>query len=269
MTDAKRGQDGRLGPYRLGRQQRSEDPGMEDLGRLYEAHDVHTEAPALVLLPGPDVGGELEEDCRVRITVRARPPCVGVELEHAPASGRLAVLGAISEVLTRMVERMEWSDEARGHLMRRPERRQERWAARARRMWGVGVEHRVELIILALVLYLCVAHWRAYESERDARRAAVAMAVRTGDANRAPTTVDTGDVGTAAISYPLPEKPFSDQAKVPCKPNLHEVEINGGCWLELALRPPCGENYAEYRGKCYVPVSSSSRKPRPPQAIQP
>lgn len=269
MADMKRGQDGRLGPYRLGRRQRSEDPGMGELGRLYEARNVHTDAPALVLLPGPDVGGEPEEDCRVSITVRARPPCVAVEVEHAPASGRLAVLAGISEVLTRMVERMEWSDEARGHLMRRPERRLERWAANARRMLGLGLEYRVELIITVLVLYLVVAHWRAYESERDARRAAVAMAVRTEDVNRAPTTVDTGDVSTTVISYPLPEKPFSDQAKTPCKLNLHEVEINGGCWLALELRPPCGENYAEYRGKCYVPVSSNSRKPRPPQVIQP
>lgn len=269
MTDAKRGKDGRLGPFRLGRQQRREDPGMSDLGRLYEAHNEHTDAPALVLLPGPEVGGEPEEDCRVRVTVRARPPYFSLEVEQAPASGRLAVLASISEVLTRMVERMEWSDEARGHLMRRPEPRLKRWAASARRVLGMGVEYRIELSVMALVLYLGVAHWRAYEHAREARRAAFAVAMQGEEANRAPTTVDTGDVGPAAISYPLPEKPFSDQAKVPCKLNLHEVELNGGCWLELALRPPCGENYAEYRGKCYVPVSSNSRKPRPPQAVQP
>ncbi|HLM43162.1 MAG TPA: hypothetical protein VK458_04805 [Myxococcaceae bacterium] len=41
--------------------------------------------------------------------------------------------------------------------------------------------------------------------------------------------------------------------------------------MELALRPPCGENYAEYQGKCYVPVSASSRsrKPREPQSLHP
>lgn len=269
MTDAKRGKDGRLGPFRLGRRQRSEAPGMGDLGRLYEAHNVHTDKPALVLLPGPEVGGEPEEDCRVRVTVQARPPYVALEVEQAPASGRLAVLAEISEVLTRMVERMEWSDEARGHLMRKPERRLERWASSARRLLGLGAEYRIELSVMALVLYLVVAHCWAYQGERDARHAAAAVVVRTEAANHAPTTVDTGDVGPTAISYPLPEKPFSDQAKAPCKPNLDEVELNGGCWMELAKRPPCGEYYAEYRGKCYVPVSASSRKPRPPQAIQP
>jgi hypothetical protein len=242
---------------------------MGDLGRLYEAHNVHTDAPALVLLPGPEVGGEPEEDCRVRVTVRARPPYVALEVEQAPASGRLDVLAATSEVLARMVECMEWSDEARGHLMRKPERRLERWASNARRVLGLGMEYRIELSVMALVLYLVVAHCWAYQSERDARHTAAAVVVRTEAANHAPTTVDTGDVGPTVISYPLPEKPFSDQAKAPCKPNLDEVELNGGCWMELAKRPPCGEYYAEYRGKCYVPVSASSRKPRPPQAIQP
>jgi hypothetical protein len=270
MTDAKRGKDGRLGPFRLGRRHRSEDPQMGELGRLYEARNVHTDAPALVLVPGPEVGGELEEDCRVRITVQARPPCLSLEVEQAPASGGLAVLAGMCEVLTRMVERMEWSDEARGHLMRQPEGRLKRWAAGARRLLGLGLEYRIELSILLLVLYLGVAHWRAYtELERGALHEPAGMAVRTVEENRAPTLVDTGDVGLPVISYPLPEKPFSDQAKVPCKTNLHEVEINGGCWLALELRPPCGENYAEYRGKCYVPVSARSRKPREPQAIQP
>lgn len=270
MTDAKRGKDGRLGPFRLGRRHRSEDPQMGDLGRLYEAHNEHTGAPALVLLPGPDSCGEPEEDCRVRITAQARPPYVALEVEQAPASGRLAVLAGMLEVLTRMVERMEWSDEARGHLMRQPEGRLKRWATGVRRVLGLGVEYRIELTIMLLVLLLVAAHgWFYTGSERGAQHEAAGVAERAVEANRAPTMVDTGDVGPAVITYPLPEKPFSDQAKAPCKPNLHEVEINGGCWLELALRPPCGENYAEYRGKCYVPVSARSRKPREPQSVQP
>ncbi|PTL85012.1 hypothetical protein [Vitiosangium sp. GDMCC 1.1324] len=270
MTDAKRGKDGRLGPFRIGRRLRREDPEMGDLGRLYEARNVHTDAPALVLLPGPSVDGDTEEDCRVRVTVETRPLYVALQMEKAPATGRLVVLAGMLKVLTRMVERMEWSDEARGHLMQQPQGRLKRWAAGARRALGLGVEYRLELSVLAMVLYLVVAHWRAYtELERGARHEAAAMAVRAVEATRAPTMVDTGDMGPAAIAYPLPDKPFSDQAKAPCKPNLDEVELNGGCWLELAKRPPCGENYAEYQGKCYVPVSARSRKPREPQALHP
>ncbi len=50
----------------------------------------------------------------------------------------------------------------------------------------------------------------------------------------------------------------------------YEVEIHGGCWVELAKRPPCYENQAEYGGKCYLPVSARSRdKKREPQSLQP
>ncbi|HYO55216.1 MAG TPA: hypothetical protein VEU50_20720, partial [Archangium sp.] len=62
-------------------------------------------------------------------------------------------------------------------------------------------------------------------------------------------------------------KPFIDQAKAPCIPNEGEVEINGGCWVELAKRPPCYEKHAEYKGKCYMPVSASSRGTREPQSL--
>ena len=123
---------------------------------------------------------------------------------------------------------------------------------------------------MALVLLMVVAHVRAYfESQRGEQHEADGVVVQVVEESRAPTLVDTGDEGPAGIAYPLPAKPFSDQAKAPCKPNRSEVEINGGCWLALEKRPPCGEDFAEYQGKCYVPVSARSRKPREPQSIQP
>jgi hypothetical protein len=68
------------------------------------------------------------------------------------------------------------------------------------------------------------------------------------------------------LAYPLPSRPFRNQAKAPCKPREGEVEISGGCWVALEKRPPCFENQAEYQGKCYLPVSLRSREP---QALQP
>jgi hypothetical protein len=112
MEDAKRGEDGRLGPYRLGRRHRSKNPEMEELGQLYEAHHVHTDAPALVLVPGPGPGesGEPEEDWKVRVTAQARPPYMALEVEQAPATGGLGALaGLLLEVLTH--------DEARAELV--------------------------------------------------------------------------------------------------------------------------------------------------------
>ena len=259
MADAKRGKDGMLGRYRLGRRHESTGPEMDDLGRLHEARNEHTGAPATLLLPGPSASGVPEEDWTLRVKVQASPPYVAVDVEEAPATGDPAALAGLFEVLTRMMERAEWSDETRAHLTRQPERRLKRWGAGA-----------VGMSVAVLVLFLLVPHWRANpESKRDEQHDTAGAAVQVMEERRAPTLVDTGDMDPTGVAYPLPAKPFSDQAKAPCKPNLHEVEVNGGCWLELALRPPCGENYAEYQGKCYVPVSARSRKPREPQSIHP
>ncbi|ATB38915.1 hypothetical protein CYFUS_004352 [Cystobacter fuscus] len=75
--------------------------------------------------------------------------------------------------------------------------------------------------------------------------------------------------GTAPIAYPLPKKPLPNQSTVPCNSKLAELEINGGCWMELARRPPCiEENQAEYQGKCYYPVAKKEEA-RPPQSVNP
>ncbi|HYO74217.1 MAG TPA: hypothetical protein VEU33_49910 [Archangium sp.] len=65
MADTGSGKDGRLGPYRLGRRHGSKDPEME--GELCEARNEHTDAPALVLVSGPDECGKPEEEPSRRI----------------------------------------------------------------------------------------------------------------------------------------------------------------------------------------------------------
>ncbi|WP_420945112.1 hypothetical protein [Archangium gephyra] len=206
----------------------------------------------------------------MRVTAQARPPYVALEVEQAPATGGLAGLAGLFEVLTRMMERMEWSDEARRHLTHAPEGRLKQWGSSARRVLGTGVGYGVVLVIVALVLLMVAAHRQAYvESQRGEQHEAGGVAVQLDEGNRAPTLVDTGDVSPAGLTYPLPAKPFSDQAKAPCLPKKGEVEINGGCWKALEKRPPCYEDDAEYQGKCYAPVSARSRKPREPQSIQP
>jgi hypothetical protein len=93
------------------------------------------------------------------------------------------------------------------------------------------------------------------------------MAVRPAPLRRAPGLIDIARSGATPIAYPLPSEPFDDQAKAPCYPKQGEVEINGGCWVELAKRPPCFDIQAEYKGKCYMPVSARSRR-REPQSLQ-
>ncbi|WNG33432.1 hypothetical protein F0U61_07230 [Archangium violaceum] len=269
MAGAKRVKSGRLGPYRLGRRHESKDPEMKGLGRLYEAHNVLTDEPALVLVPGPVEGGEPESDWKVRVTAQARPPYVALEVEQAPATGGLGALTGLFEALARVMKGMEWSDEARRHLTQPPEGWLRRWAASARRLLENGVDYGIELLVVAMVLLLITTNVRAYlEGQRGEQHEAGGLAVQAVEESRAPTMVDIGDESPAGIAYPLPAKPFSDQAKAPCKPNRSEVELNGGCWLALEKRPPCGEDYAEHQGKCYVPISARSRKPREPQSIQ-
>ena len=252
MADAKHGKDGLLGSYRLDRRHESRNPELDDLGRFYEARNVDTGKLALVLLPAPS--SEPEEDCVLRVTASSKPPYVAVEMEQVPATSGPAELAGLFEVLTHMMERVEWSDEMRRHLARQSESRRKGWAA-----GGVGVA--------LLVLLLVAAHWRAHtESPRGAQHGSAGVTV---EERGAPKLVDTVDVGPTVIAYPLPEKPFSDQAKAPCFPRKGEVELNGGCWVALEKRPPCYDDQAEYQGKCYLPVSARSRKPREPQSVQP
>ncbi|AKJ03478.1 Hypothetical protein AA314_05104 [Archangium gephyra] len=104
--------------------------------------------------------------------------------------------------------------------------------------------------------------------DSEARASAGALAVAEV---QAPVLVDLDGSGVPTITYPLPVRPFSDQAKAPCFPKSGEVEINGGCWVELAKRPPCYDDQAEHQGKCYMPVSAKSheKKRREPHSVQP
>jgi hypothetical protein len=83
----------------------------------------------------------------------------------------------------------------------------------------------------------------------------------------APALINTESPAAPNIAYPLPRLPFRNQAKAPCKTQLFEVEINGGCWVALEQKPPCAEVRAEYEGKCYLPVAKD--RGRPPEAFEP
>lgn len=139
MTDASQVKNGRLGPFQLDRRSRHKDKDRDDLlgndlGRVYEAHNVHTGAPALVVIPGQHVGWEPEESWQVRASSHAEPPYLTLEVEQAPASGRLTPLVDMLDLLTCAVERMEPSEESRAHLAGGPVPLLKRWAGRWRRL---------------------------------------------------------------------------------------------------------------------------------------
>jgi hypothetical protein len=106
--------------------------------------------------------------------------------------------------------------------------------------------------------------WRPPAPQSDDRMALARDAVAHTTPPEA-SRVNSDSTALASIAFPMPAKPYSDQAKPPCRPQQAEVEINGGCWVETTKRPPC-ENTFEYKGRCYVVVGE--RAPRPPQSIE-
>jgi len=266
---------GLLGPFRLLRRytSRHQKPG-EDPGRLYEAYNVLTENPALVLIPNEHTALEPQEEWRVRLRSQAQPPYLALEVEQAPPSGRLLQLHGMLSLLGTAVHQLEKDEEARAHLTRLPMGVLEllvhevlrvlRWV-RARPLLTFAV---CAPVVLAL-LFVAILEQGRQVLENQARWEAERAVAEQVARSRAPTLVDKTDMGAVPLAYPLPGKPFSDQAKAPCKPKEGEVELNGGCWVELAKHPPCYENQAEYQGKCYLPVSARSRRPREPQSVQP
>jgi hypothetical protein len=268
---------GWLGRFKLVRRYtpRKPESGGDELGRLYAAYDFIRSNPALVLIPSERVPVEPEEEWRVRMRSQAEPPYVTLEVEKAPSSGRLSQLRGMLELLSSAVERLANNEEARAHLTRPSMGPLEflwhllgriwRWV-RARR-WRTVTAVVLMLLSLRLAVYLVERDTYVLEQGTVTPPEAQWGAVWEPPGSRAPTLIHKAPPRLGTIAYPLPEKPFIDQAKAPCKPKEGEVEINGGCWVALEKRPPCYDNQAEYKGKCYLPVSARSRW-REPQSIQ-
>ncbi|HYO71361.1 MAG TPA: hypothetical protein VEU33_35310, partial [Archangium sp.] len=231
------------------------------LGRLYEAHNVHTGASALVLMPVRNSDWEPMEDWRISASSHESPPYVALEVEHAPASGRLPALARLLVLLASCVERMEQTAEARAHLTREPIGLLRRWLGRSRR-W---LRSRRGLALAGLATGARgVGHWLGVtgldQGPEPGPRTAHGVGAEAAARLDSPASLSPDDESLAAITYPMPGGPFRDQAKAPCRPKRGEVEINGGCWVALEKRPPCFETQAEYQGKCYLPVSAASRQ---------
>jgi hypothetical protein len=216
------------------------------------------------------MGWEPEESWRVRVSSNASPPYVALEMEKAPASGQLQELARLLGLAAISVERGVTSGhgELGPHLTRQRVGLLKRWAGYTRgplrTLWNSGVE----LISMAFILLLAVSLWLNGPLGRQKPEPGIHMPVGAGvldaTASRAPVMADAFDMGPV-LAYPMPGRPFSDQAKPPCRGS--EVLINGGCWVALEKRPPCNKDYAEYQGKCYLPISARSHEKRTPQSI--
>jgi hypothetical protein len=251
VANEKTGKDGGTGPFQLGRSYEEVGP---ELGCLHEARHVGTGRAALTLLPGERVDWKPEGPWRVRLSCEPEVPSVTLEVEQAPASAQVMELTNLLVLMTAAVERVEDNAQVQAHLARGRVRPWTRWGPRA--------------VVGLAVLALGLGVW-LHGASTPEHLAPTSPGVESTNPSpsEAPDLISAEASQTTPISYPLPPQPFRNQAKAPCKTKVGEVELNGGCWVELAQRPPCYENRAEYQGKCYLPVSKE--RGGLPQSVQP
>lgn len=247
------------GSFQLGTCHDQLGPG---LGQLYEAWKEGTGAPVLLVRPGTDVDWQPEGPLQVRLRFHPAGDTVSIEME-APTPPALSEVTNLLVLTTAAVTRVEDRPQVHAHVASPPRTDipfpAPPWARHNGRQWMLAG---LAGLTMGVGVWLCLdseptrpeRHTFAPERERDAR-------FLSGSTKP----------GQPPIGYPLPAKPFRNQAAAPCYPELDEVEINGGCWTTLERRPPCLENVqAEHKGKCYLPISKDrDRGDRPGQSMNP
>ncbi|MGZ3458281.1 MAG: hypothetical protein ACXU86_07190 [Archangium sp.] len=260
MTATTKNKGRRLGAFQLGRRCKH---AAAELGHIHEARNVETGTSALVMMPGTRSTWTPtpKKNWQVRASFQVTPPFIALEVERAPGSGRLEDLVNLLTLVLAALDAVGSSASMRAHLTREP-------------MWRWMRRPPLKALAAAALAMLALSggFWlgtgnRPMSSPTPPHSAPVIGEL--ADAGLQSSFLVDGEVqGSTGISYPLPDKPFSNQAKPPCITKRDEIAINGGCWVEIARRPPCHDEQAEYMGKCYLPVSSN-RGARPPQALSP
>ena len=242
---------GKLGPYHVSKRYR--DVGA-NLGRIYEAHNVETGACALVLTPGRGDAWRPETTWTVRATGGAVPPFLALEVEHGPTKD--STLHELTLMLHRLVgalAHIEDRADARAHLTREPLPRQPR-LLKTRRRWLLAAAG--GMAVAGLTLALLILRPRPPEPLQTARASGMAEVALEEEF----TFVDRHGT-TPFIGRPMPDGPLKGQQRPPCIQGA-EVEIRGGCWVQMKQDAPCPKTTAEYEGKCYVPVREKTPEPR-------
>ena len=254
--EAERG--GRWGPFELGARFDEVEPG---LGALHAAWHVRTGEAALVLLPGEGVEWQFQGCWDLRLRVQPEPPSLSLQVERAPASALMAEMADMLVLMTAAIQRVEDSPRVQTLLQEEPVPPAEPGHPRAGwmgRSWRTGAAVGGAVLLLGLGVWLYRVGPRVSSGPSEG-----SLASGVSDSVDAPHG-NSRRFEAAPIAYPLPDKPFRNQETAPC--GRGEVEINRGCWVELAAKPPCLDIHAEHRGKCYLAILKSER---PPQAAHP
>lgn len=258
MADEKIWRDDILGPLQLGAWYPEVGPG---LGHLYDVRQVETGRAALMLWLGDRVEWQLDGPWRARLLIDPVKSSVTVLVEDSPPAARITELTDAFVLVTTALQTVEESPQAQAHLVSGVTEARTVRRAQVHRAWR-GLAARA--LAGASVLAVGVGLWLDKTGVEELHP----LPLDDSSSMRASTVVQLNLLGSAPPAYPLPKVPFENQAAAPLCKKKGVVEINGGCWVELAQKPPCNDDEAEHQGKCYLPVSKPENK-RPPQSVQP
>ncbi|EPX57571.1 hypothetical protein D187_004904 [Cystobacter fuscus DSM 2262] len=241
-------------------------PGMEPgLGCLHDAHHPDTGAPGLVLTSDERVDWSFQDDWRVSLSCKRDSATVKLLVEEAPAEGEVSTLVNMFVLITSAFSRVEDHSRLQAHLTSKPEARKPGWMARLPLPRNVTGWAFAGLVVLALSA--CIYGLQAVRTPEDTTSQSPDASAETFA--QEPDFINAVEPEATGIAYPLPAKPYKKQAVPPCQTTLGEEEINGGCWMDMNQKPPCYANRAEYKGKCYMPVSKDRSGDSPAQAVDP
>jgi len=225
-----------------------------ELGHLYDAWQVDTGQAALEFHPSDRVQWAPSGDYELRVTCRRSHTTIRLWVDASPTPLPVQELATIFMWMGTSLQRVEYNSRVSTHLAPTPMRP---LPTVSRRPCAPGV-----LALMAGVAWLHLTREPGHPSTGP-----VGEMSEVHDLLDAPSLTDTEGPDPMAVAYPLPTKPFRNQAASPCRPDLDEKEINGGCWVELSRTPPCVKVQAEYQGKCYLPVSKD--RGRLPTTVEP
>lgn len=227
------------GPWPFELVRRYEEVGPE-VGQLYEARNVVTGSPALVLFPSDRVIWKPAGPWHARLSYHPTPVCVSLDLEQAPPATKAADVVDSLVLLNAASQLVEDNPRFNAHFTRRLPGPW--WTSR----WAVA-GFAALMLVLDVVLVL--------------KNLPDPLAPLDASQVEAPVYSNHWNSDPAGVSYPMPSRPFRSQALPPCLPSV-EVEINGGCWIAAEQRPPCNSILAEHEGKCYLPVHKKEPVPQ-------
>lgn len=238
----------RVGPYLVGASLGTPGPG---LGHLYEAWHTETGAPVLLLFPSQDVDWRPDGPWCVQLFCEPEWSAVAIELPQSPSPPDASDLSNLLVLSSETVTRLDDNPRLKAHLASPPREPAQALSPRVRRTRASRREMALAgfaVLSAGVSLWMAVARWTG--GSLDASHPA------SDESSFAWVLGNSKTPDAEPLAYPMPVKPFQNQAVAPCYPELDEVEINGGCWFTVERRPPCLQKVqAEYKDKCYLPVS--------------